>query len=156
MEKRTCKNSGMELSVLGTGCRAFGGGEYWGYQYQKDVNEVVRQRRTSHFNCTATKECRHGEEGAEDETNADLDAIRRVCGETGLSMAELSVKWILKNPAITCTLVGSRNGKELKANVTAVSNPLSKAVKEELDRVTLPVMEKLGNGNKKSGRGAEI
>jgi myo-inositol catabolism protein IolS len=41
MKKRLCKNSGMKLSVLGTGCWAFGGGEYWGKQDQKDVNEVV-------------------------------------------------------------------------------------------------------------------
>jgi aryl-alcohol dehydrogenase-like predicted oxidoreductase len=41
MEKRACKNSGLEFSVLGTGCWAFGGGTYWGEQDQKDVNEVV-------------------------------------------------------------------------------------------------------------------
>ena len=43
MEKRLCKNAGLELSVLGTGCWAFGGGEYWGHQDQKDVNSVVRE-----------------------------------------------------------------------------------------------------------------
>jgi myo-inositol catabolism protein IolS len=41
MEKRLCKNSGLGLSVTGTGCWAFGGGEYWGDQNQKDVNDVV-------------------------------------------------------------------------------------------------------------------
>ncbi len=41
MEKRVCKNSGLELSVMGAGCWAFGGGEYWGSQSQKDVNDVV-------------------------------------------------------------------------------------------------------------------
>jgi aryl-alcohol dehydrogenase-like predicted oxidoreductase len=43
MEKRLCKNSGLELSVLGTGCWTFGGGTYWGDQNQKDVNEVVHE-----------------------------------------------------------------------------------------------------------------
>ena len=32
MEKRVCKNSSLEFSILGTGCWAFGGGEYWGDQ----------------------------------------------------------------------------------------------------------------------------
>ncbi len=41
MEKRICNNTGLELSVLGTGCWTFGGGTYWGKQDQKDVNEVV-------------------------------------------------------------------------------------------------------------------
>jgi len=60
-------------------------------------------------------------------------------------MPEIAIRWILENPAITCTLVGSRNVSELEANVKSVENPLSKEMKAELDRITLPVMEKLGN-----------
>ncbi len=43
MEKRKCGNSDMMLSCLGVGCWAFGGGEYWGDQNQKDVDEVVHR-----------------------------------------------------------------------------------------------------------------
>ena len=113
--------------------------------YPSLADVPVWQRRTRHFNCKATKECRHGEVGAEEETNVALEAIRQICIETGLSMAELSVKWILENPAITCTLVGSRNSKELEANVKAASEPLAVEIKDALDRATQPVMEKLGN-----------
>ena len=60
-------------------------------------------------------------------------------------MLEIAIKWILENPAITCTLVGSRNVGELEENVKAVNGHLSKEIKDELDRITLPVMEKLGN-----------
>jgi aryl-alcohol dehydrogenase-like predicted oxidoreductase len=35
-------NGNLALSAIGTGCWAFGGGEYWGDQNQKDVNDVVR------------------------------------------------------------------------------------------------------------------
>ncbi|MGA2406365.1 MAG: aldo/keto reductase [Bacteroidales bacterium] len=105
----------------------------------------VWQRRTRHFSCKSTKECRHGEEGAEEETNAALEGIRRICKESGFSMAEIAIKWILENSAITCALVGSRNVSELVANIFAVQNPLNKEIKAELDRATLPVMEKLGN-----------
>ncbi len=41
MELRKCGHSDLYLSVLGTGCWSFGGGEYWGEQDQKDVNDVV-------------------------------------------------------------------------------------------------------------------
>jgi aryl-alcohol dehydrogenase-like predicted oxidoreductase len=105
----------------------------------------VWQRRTRHFNFRSTKECRHGEEGAEEETSIALKRIRLLCKESGFSMAEIAIKWILENPAITCTLVGSRNISELEANVKAVHNPISKEIKTELDRITLPLMEKLGN-----------
>src|SRR5680860_722291 len=43
MEKRKCKNTSMELSVLGTGCWSFGGGDYWGGQAQSDVTKVVHE-----------------------------------------------------------------------------------------------------------------
>ena len=98
-----------------------------------------------HFNANGTKECRHGEAGAESETNEALKGIRKICKETGFSMAEISIKWILENPAITCTLVGSRNMRELEANVNSVKEPLCRDLKEELDRITYPIIEKLGN-----------
>jgi aryl-alcohol dehydrogenase-like predicted oxidoreductase len=41
MERRRSGKSCLELSVLGAGCWAFGGGEYWGHQDQKDVDAVV-------------------------------------------------------------------------------------------------------------------
>ncbi len=39
---RRCGKYDLELPVLGMGCWAYGGGEYWGAQSQKDVNDVVR------------------------------------------------------------------------------------------------------------------
>lgn len=105
----------------------------------------VWQRRTRHFNANGTKECRHGEAGVEEEVNAALKSIRRICAETGFSMADLSIKWVLKNASVACTLVGSRNIKELEANVNAAREPLSFDVKLELDRITQDIKEKLGN-----------
>jgi len=43
MELRECGHSGLKLPVLGLGCWAFGGGEYWGPQEQSDVDAVVRR-----------------------------------------------------------------------------------------------------------------
>lgn len=113
--------------------------------YPSLADVPVWQRRTRHFNSNGTKECRHGERGAEAETNAALESIRQICKDTGFSMAEISIKWILENPAITCTLVGSRNIHELEANVKSVREPLSGDLKRELDKITWPIMEKLGN-----------
>jgi len=38
---RNVKQTDLNLSVLGTGCWAFGGGEYWGALDQKDATDVV-------------------------------------------------------------------------------------------------------------------
>ena len=110
------------------------------------LNDVpVWQRRTRHFNSESTKECRHGEPGFEDETNEALLQIRELCEKTGFTMPEIAVKWILENTAITCTLVGSRNVRELETNVRSVQDPLNADIKDQLDRITLPLMEKMGN-----------
>ena len=42
MHTRRCGKYELELPVLGMGCFAYGGGDYWGAQSQGDVNEVVR------------------------------------------------------------------------------------------------------------------
>ncbi len=60
-------------------------------------------------------------------------------------MPELAIKWILANPALTCTLVGCRNIQELESNVKAIQDSLHQDIKDELDRITFPVMDKLGN-----------
>lgn len=39
---RPCGKYDLKLPILGMGCWAYGGGEYWGAQSQKDVNDVVR------------------------------------------------------------------------------------------------------------------
>lgn len=39
---RQCGKYDLELPILGMGCWAYGGGEYWGPQSQKEVNDVVR------------------------------------------------------------------------------------------------------------------
>lgn len=41
MEKRKLGTSDIEVSVMSVGCWSFGGGEYWGEQSQKDVDNVV-------------------------------------------------------------------------------------------------------------------
>jgi aryl-alcohol dehydrogenase-like predicted oxidoreductase len=41
MENRQCGYADLRLSVIGTGCWAFGGGEYWGPDNQSDTNTVV-------------------------------------------------------------------------------------------------------------------
>ncbi|MFA5688505.1 MAG: aldo/keto reductase [Kiritimatiellales bacterium] len=107
----------------------------------------VWQRRTRHFNSARTKECRHGEPGAEVELGAALDGIRAVMKETGLSMPELAIKWVAANPDITCALVGARSVNELNANINAVTSaPLSTDVIHELNRCTQDLLNKLGAG----------
>lgn len=104
------------------------------------------QRRTRHFNCKRCELTRHGEEGAEDETNQALADIRSICAETGMTMPEIAVKWAVANKTLTCVLVGARNIKELEANVKAAAEPLPGEIVEELNKATDVLLAKLGHG----------
>ncbi len=104
----------------------------------------IWQRRTRHFNCKNNKECRHGEKGVEKETEIALKKLRDLSQETGLTMADLAIRWVLENTGITCTLVGSRNIKQLEANVDAANIIMSQEIKNELDTISLSIKDKLG------------
>jgi aryl-alcohol dehydrogenase-like predicted oxidoreductase len=105
----------------------------------------IMQRRTRHFDSAKNSESRHGESGAEKEFLLALEGIRFICKSLGLSMAEVAIQWIVQNPAITCTLAGARNIAQLEANVKATDVKLSPEIINELDIITQPLMNKLGN-----------
>ncbi len=102
------------------------------------------QRRTRHFDARKCAEVRHGENGAETETNLALAAIRGIAREYGLTMPEIAVKWALANPALTCVLAGSRNVQELAANVKAATEPLPPEALKSLNQATEALKAKLG------------
>ena len=103
------------------------------------------QCRTRHFHCTRSPLTRHGELGAEEETNAALAGVRRIMHETGMTMAEIATKWALAGQGISCCLVGARKVSKLEENVQAAQRPLPPEIIRQLNIVTQPVLEKLGN-----------
>lgn len=102
------------------------------------------QRRTRHFDSRKCNEVRHGENGAEVETNEALAGIRTIARDYGMSMPELAIKWAMANPAMTCVLAGSRNVKELQANVAAVEKPLPQELVLQLNLITDQLKKRLG------------
>lgn len=104
------------------------------------------QRRTRHFDCRRCELTRHGEDGAEAETNATLAEIRAIARDCGRTMPELAIQWALAGAGITCALVGARNTKELEQNVQAAAQPLPAELLTQLNAVTQPLLDKLGPG----------
>jgi len=56
MRYQKIKDTDLKLSSIGTGCWAFGGGEYWGNQNQKDANDVVHASVANGINYFDTAE----------------------------------------------------------------------------------------------------
>lgn len=109
------------------------------------VDEIpIMQRRTRHFDARRNSHCRHGLPGAEAETMGALTAIRQIAQKQGLTAAEISLKWAMAGNGITSSLCGSCNVKNLERNLATALNPLPSDAIAELNRATLPLLEKLG------------
>jgi aryl-alcohol dehydrogenase-like predicted oxidoreductase len=104
----------------------------------------LHQARTRHFNHRRSALTRHGEAGAEAETAAAIEGIRRIATETGMTMPELATKWALAGPGISCCLIGARKVPKLEENLRAAAQPLSADIRRALDAVTRPLLDKLG------------
>jgi aryl-alcohol dehydrogenase-like predicted oxidoreductase len=48
-----------------------------------------------------------------------IDAVQKVAGERGVSMAEVALAWVTGRPGVTSTILGSRTAGQLEANLRA-------------------------------------
>lgn len=107
-----------------------------------DEMPAVRTR-TRHFRGDRPGS-RHGGAGAEADTFAAVAGIREIAGELQVPIAQVALAWVLHQPAITCVLAGIRNKAQLEENIAGVELRLSPDVLARLDRLTAPLLEKLG------------
>lgn len=106
----------------------------------------MHQAHSRHFSQEHGGEAaRHGEPGAEDEIFTALPKLALLARECGCTLAQLSIAWILSRPQICSALVGCRNLGELDSNLQAASLKLPRNVIDEIDKISLPVLQKLGN-----------
>ena len=87
---------------------------------------------------------RHGEYGAEAEMFEALDHLRRIAKDTGVTLPQLAIAWTIARPGVAATLVGSRTVEELEENIVAASFTLAPEIIDQIDRVSRPVLDKLG------------
>jgi aryl-alcohol dehydrogenase-like predicted oxidoreductase len=114
--------------------------------YQSADEVPPHQAHSRHFSLERGKgTSRHNEEGAEEEVFKTLALLRELSKELGVSVAQLSVAWVLANPRISSALIGSRNGAELEDNIRAAELELSADVLDRINRVSRGVLDKLGN-----------
>ncbi len=88
---------------------------------------------------------RHYEDGAEDEIVCLLDTLKKMSGELNVPVATISLSWAMANGAIASTLAGSRNAQELLMNIKAADYVLPQDAMEQLNKVSLPILKKLGS-----------
>ncbi|MFC1607365.1 aldo/keto reductase [Candidatus Latescibacterota bacterium] len=103
-----------------------------------------KQRRLRLFDSKYCAAGRHGESGADAEITSALKEIRGIVKETGITMADLALKWAIASEGITCVLAGTRSIKNLERNIAAAREPLDPVIKNRLNSITNDVKMKLG------------
>ena len=62
-----------------------------------------------------------------------IDALDEVAAETGKSIPQIALNWLLQRPTVSTILIGARNEEQLRDNLGAVGWSLSAAQVAHLD-----------------------
>ena len=109
------------------------------------ADQVPEDRaRTRHFS-PKRDQIRHHEQGCEELTFDTIKKLKQVADEIEVPMADMSMSWLLAQPAVGCLLVGARNVDQVKRNLNALNVHLDEDIRQKLIEITAPLKEKLGN-----------
>lgn len=114
------------------------------YEKVSDLSEAQLHSRHFHFSRGGAMS-RHGSEGAEAEIEVLLAGMKAMAADLKISVPALAIAWTVRDKIVASTLVGSRNVKELKMNIDAVDIVLPQEVVSELNRLSQPILDRLGH-----------
>jgi aryl-alcohol dehydrogenase-like predicted oxidoreductase len=75
----------------------------------------------------------HGPAVPEEELYTIVDALEAIARETGRSVSQVALAWVLGRPSVTCVIVGARNEAQLRDNLGAAGFTLSAEQVARLD-----------------------
>ncbi len=64
-----------------------------------------------------------------------VDALQDLAEEAGLTLAEMSLAWILRQPNVASALVGASRPEQIEANVKAVEVELSSELLDKIEAI---------------------
>jgi len=65
-----------------------------------------------------------------------VDALESLSAETGKSVAQLALNWLLRKPTISTVIIGARNEPQLRDNLAAASFTLTPEQVARLDEAS--------------------
>ncbi|MFL5019381.1 MAG: aldo/keto reductase [Rhizobium sp.] len=65
-----------------------------------------------------------------------VDVLDAIAGETGRTVPQIAINWLLSRPTVSSVIIGARNEEQLRQNLDAVGWSLSKEQIERLDAVS--------------------
>lgn len=71
-----------------------------------------------------------------DEMFETVEQLRPVAADAGMTLAQMSVAWVMANPVITAPIIGASRPEQLDDSLKAVETPLSAELKAHVDALT--------------------
>jgi aryl-alcohol dehydrogenase-like predicted oxidoreductase len=65
-----------------------------------------------------------------------VDVLDEIAAETGKTVAQISINWLLQRPTVSNIIIGARNEEQLKQNLGAVGWNLTTEQVKRLDRAS--------------------
>lgn len=65
-----------------------------------------------------------------------VDALDEIAGETGKTIAQIALNWLLQRPTVSSVIIGARNEKQLRQNLGAVGWALTPEQIAKLDKAS--------------------
>jgi aryl-alcohol dehydrogenase-like predicted oxidoreductase len=65
-----------------------------------------------------------------------IDALDEVAKETGKSVPQIALNWLLQRPTVTTVIMGARNEEQLRQNLAAEGWNLTAELVAKLDRAS--------------------
>ena len=69
-----------------------------------------------------------------------VDAIDAVSRETGKTVAQIALNWLLRKPTVSTIVIGARNEEQLKQNIGAEGWQLTPGQVSRLDEASSPAI----------------
>ncbi|CAH1058972.1 aldo/keto reductase [Paenibacillus pseudetheri] len=110
----------------------------------QNANAVPGNRARTRLFSSDRERARHHEPGFEHLVFLTLDQLKELSRESGISMAHLSLAWLLSFKGITSVLVGARSSGQIKANADASEIHLRPETQRRLEEITHPLKTATG------------
>ena len=68
-----------------------------------------------------------------DEVLTGVQKLKPIADEAGLTMAQLSIAWVLQNPNVASAIIGASRPEQVESNVLASGVRLESAILKQID-----------------------
>ncbi len=69
-----------------------------------------------------------------------MDALDEIVAESGESVAQVALNWVLQRPSVSTVIIGARNAQQLRQNIEAVGWNLTPEQVPKLDDVRIKTL----------------